>query len=231
MIIVYVAGWVEAKLFDSETLFAVYIGAWLLRLILHVLAGKTGHSNLIVIVINMTMLKDVIRIYDVNILRDATMLFRFYHGMYYVSVIFVSAMLSVLLVKNDCIKYLITSFSYFGTILCVPLYYPAWPNSTFIDTFKFNLGTMTVISLLGFVSTIVVQRVYIQMYEESLRLFRKNQRMQKAMSDVVENLDEAIISLQSSKDIGFCNHRGFQILRKIYQAQKNEENLRMPYML
>ena len=127
---------------------------------------------MIVIVIIVTMLKDVIRIYDVNLLRGASSLLLFYHGMYFAVFIYMSALMSVMLLEYSASKILIIVVSFFGFVFSLPLQYPNKLDATYLETFMANIIVMTFAISFGFLCTLVLYLMITLMYTANLKLLR-----------------------------------------------------------
>lgn len=55
------------------------------------------------------------------------------------------------------------------------------------------------------------------------QVFLQNQRVLEEFEHILENLEEAIITVTSEVRLGFCNHIGFQIIKDIQGESENED--------
>lgn len=54
------------------------------------------------------------------------------------------------------------------------------------------------------------------------KLYQVNEKTREELIHILENLEEAIISVTADDRIGFCNKLGFQIIHEIAASQGEE---------
>ena len=90
----------------------------------------------------------------------------------------------------------------------------------FIRKQRFKILIMTCLWLisLAFVQSCIVHFKY-----EMTKVYFEKQVIEKSLRDIIENLEEAIIT-KTKNGIDFCNNRGYQILVDIYNFESKDDS-------
>ena len=88
-ILAYVSVMVKAQFFGSTWAFGIYVFVWLIRATMCIVHKFTKRNIIIVACINLNMMKDIVRLFDANMIKSLSHTTALWHFIYFAAVVYV----------------------------------------------------------------------------------------------------------------------------------------------